>query len=206
MVRAPLFFPRLASHFMAFAWGAIALSIGLEAVVYQNQLKSSLRAAVAPMGITLRLVANNLVHRAIACEVFCVLTFIVGLAAFVGVFLNKFNTRKSLQVQTYLFAFLTVALFATCIPVSHSVRTRSVEVYAWTADGTPVSDEDLAATIAKLGVNPQYKHMPDLLYFGIMPWFAFLFDLTSTVVSYLAIKKVGPSTYTSSNAQMAQIA
>lgn len=63
MARAPLFTTRLASYCMAFAWGAISLSIGLKAVVYQNQLKSSLRRAVAPNGITLRLVTNSaIVH------------------------------------------------------------------------------------------------------------------------------------------------
>ncbi len=55
----PLFLARLGAYTMAFAWGAISLSIGLNTVVKQNRLKSFLRRSVAPLGITLRLVTNS---------------------------------------------------------------------------------------------------------------------------------------------------
>ncbi|KAK0471299.1 hypothetical protein IW261DRAFT_1425281 [Armillaria novae-zelandiae] len=133
---APLFLARLGAYAMAFAWGAISLSIGLNTVVKQNQLKSFLRRSVAPLGITLRLVTNT-------SEVFCVITALYSLAAVISLFVGSGATsRKSISFHAYVFTFLTVALFACQIPVSDAVRRKGVEIWGW-KDGVAVPTETL---------------------------------------------------------------
>ncbi|KAF8915249.1 hypothetical protein CPB85DRAFT_1251677 [Mucidula mucida] len=201
MARAPLFAVRLASYALAFAWGAISLSIGLNTVIKQNRLKSFLRRSVAPLGITLRLVTNNVVHPAIASEVFCVITCLFSIVALIGLFVQRGSSKQALKAQGAVFAFLTVALFACQIPVSNAVRSKGVEIWGW-KDGEEVPAATLLAAAASLGVNPIYKHIDFILWFGIIPWFAFLFALTSAIASFAAAGKV-KDTYTSEKAREA---
>ncbi|KAK0209986.1 hypothetical protein DFS33DRAFT_1251664 [Desarmillaria ectypa] len=211
MAPAPLFLTRLGAYTMAFAWGAISLSIGLNTVVKQNRLKSFLRRSVALLGITLKLVTNStfniplsatqsnvravdVVHPAIASEVFCVITALFSLAAVISLFAGWCAaSRKSISIQAYVFTFLTVALFACQIPVSDAVRRKGVEIWGW-KDGVEVPTATLLEAAASLGVNPLYRHIHFILWFGIIPWFAFLFTLISAIVSFLALSGLKENT------------
>lgn len=176
MARAPLFAVRLATYFMAFAWGAISLSIGLNTVIKQNRLKSFLRRSVAPLGITLRLVTNStslsysdrtlsdilylgVVHPAIASETFCVILCVFSIFTLIGLFVSAASTKTALKAQGFLYAFITVALFACQIPVSDAVRRKGVLVSGTTADGEAVPAATLLQAAASLGVDPLYRHI-----------------------------------------------
>ncbi|KAK0477172.1 hypothetical protein EDD18DRAFT_1380498 [Armillaria luteobubalina] len=206
---APLFLARMGAYTTAFAWGAISLSIGLNMVVKQNQLKSFLRRSVAPLGITLRLVMNSVVHPAIASEVFCVITALYSLAAVISLFVGSGATsRKFITLHAYVFTFLTVALFACQIPVSDAVRRKGVEIWGW-KDGVAVPSETLLEAAASLGVNPLYRHIHFILWFGVIPWFAFLFTLISAIVSFSALRGLRENTLPlakARNAPMSQVA
>ncbi|KAK0458454.1 uncharacterized protein EV420DRAFT_356112 [Desarmillaria tabescens] len=192
MARAPLFAVRLAAYFMAFAWGAISLSIGLNTVIKQNRLKSFLRRAVAPLGITLRLVTNSVVHPAIASETFCVILCVFSIGTLIGLFVSVASTKKALKAQGFLYAFITVALFACQIPVSDAVRRKGVLVSGTTADGSAVPADTLLEAAASLGVDPLYRRINFILWFGIIPWIGFLFSGIASIVSFAAVSRVDP--------------
>ncbi|KIY44848.1 hypothetical protein FISHEDRAFT_77068 [Fistulina hepatica ATCC 64428] len=185
MPSAPLFFTRLSIYGMALVWGIISLSFGLDATVKQNKLKSHVRHAVGDTA-AIRLVDNNIVQPLIAVEVFCVLTFIAGILAVIGLFIRSWSNKIMLRVQGYVWAFLTVALFATQIPYSNVLRKDTIFVQAWFPNGTEFTQAQLEATASALGVNLYYKHHDFLLWYAVMPWIAFLFTLLSTIVSFEA--------------------
>ncbi|KAK0228043.1 hypothetical protein EDD18DRAFT_1099779 [Armillaria luteobubalina] len=192
MARAPLFAVRLATYFMAFAWGAISLSIGLNTVIKQNRLKSFLRRSVAPLGITLRLVTNSVVHPAIASETFCVILCVFSIFTLIGLFVSAASTKTALKAQGFLYAFITVALFACQIPVSDAVRRKGVLVSGTTADGEAVPAATLLQAAASLGVDPLYRRIHFILWFGIIPWIGFLFSGLASIVSFAAVSRVEP--------------
>jgi hypothetical protein len=116
-------------------------------------------------------------------------------------------STRTLPLQYLSLAFLAVWLFATQIPLSLFVSTRSVQVSAF-INGIKISDGFVKTVERALGTKTRYKdydyralRLPLLPFsfknhsvfnpctvnlLAILPWFAFLFTLAAAVVSFLA--------------------
>ncbi|KAK0440013.1 uncharacterized protein EV420DRAFT_1486107 [Desarmillaria tabescens] len=171
----------------------MAFRLGSYQPFYRSQYGSEAEPAqVVPpeilsllLGITLRLVHRT--HRKFSVSSQALFSLAAVISLFVGSFASE--ARKAISIQAYVFTFLTVALFACQIPVSDAVRRKGVGdlgMARWCRG--PHSN-----TPRKLQHRSEStlftRHIHFILWFGIIPWFAFLFTLISAIVSFLTLSR-----------------
>ncbi|KAF8066554.1 hypothetical protein FPV67DRAFT_1416901 [Lyophyllum atratum] len=174
----------LSSLAMAWAWGVIAGSVGLNALIKSNQEKSRLRKGVPPptvvtintndvfkSGVILTVVAALI---AVLCSIFILMAvFTRGLAA------------RSLRIQAAILAFCAVWLFATLVPFTVFFANRSAQVSA------RVGNIELPPQIIKqaeqaMGSTSVYRQIGYLRLVAILPWITLLFTIIAAVVLFMA--------------------
>ncbi|KAK7691505.1 hypothetical protein QCA50_004904 [Cerrena zonata] len=184
----PLKAARLGSLFLAFVFGVVALALGINADVKTNDTKDFVKAN-APLSATVDINTDDVFKVGTVVVVVCGLLAIVSLIFLPLIATSKTYSTKSLPIQTSLFGFLTAWLFASLVPYTLFVATRSAKITATLPGGIPVPDSIIQSTQAALGVSPSYKDTPTLRNAVVLAWIAFLFGLTSTFISFLAQRR-----------------
>ncbi|KAJ7916809.1 hypothetical protein B0H13DRAFT_1997115 [Mycena leptocephala] len=184
----PLKFPRLITLFLAWAWSLISLAICINALVKSKKDKNSITDEIRPP--TTVSIDTNDVSQAGAVVATVSTLILVLCTLYIGLMVVDSNARSGISTRTlplqYLsLAFLAVWLFATQIPLSLFVSTRSVQVSAF-INGIKISDGFVKTVERALGTKTRYKDYDYLNLLAILPWFAFLFTLAAAVVSFLA--------------------
>ncbi|KAG6910345.1 hypothetical protein DXG01_011414 [Tephrocybe rancida] len=178
----------LGSLSMAWAWGVIAGSVGLNALIKSNQQKSRFRKLVPPptkLSINTHDVFNSGV----------VLTTVGALiAVFCSIFvLMLFTTRRlavrSLRIQALILAFCATWLFATLIPFTDFFANRSAQITA-SIGGVQLPDSLVKASEKALGTTSVYKEIGYLRLVAILPWITLLFTVIAAAVLFAASGRV----------------
>ncbi|KAG8783456.1 hypothetical protein FRC16_002359 [Serendipita sp. 398] len=98
-------------------------------------------------------------------------------------------STRLLTAEWASLAFMTVWILACAIPVTKTAVNGRVHTRAFTSTGLELSQVAVAATERRFGINSAYWSRYSVRLQVIPPWFAFLFALIATVVSFLASKK-----------------
>ncbi|KZT25817.1 hypothetical protein NEOLEDRAFT_1147578 [Neolentinus lepideus HHB14362 ss-1] len=186
MARDSLRLLRLTSLALAFAWGVIGFALGVSAVVKSNHQKSEIRHA-APAAASISISTADILGAGGALTGACGLLFVESLLFLLSSFLPV-PLLGSLPLQSHLLAFTTVFIFAAAVPTSDFVARRQAKVHA-SLGGVELPPSVIQSVQNQLGVTGVYKHIHYLRLIAIIPWIAFLFALTSTVLSYRAARR-----------------
>ncbi|KAF8176333.1 hypothetical protein K438DRAFT_1682002 [Mycena galopus ATCC 62051] len=184
----PLKFPRLISLFLAWAWSLISLAIGINAFVQSNKDKNHIRNQVpAPTVISIN---TNDIFQAGAVVTAVSVIILVLTTMYIVLMVVDANARSGISTRTLPLQYIslglfTLWLFATEIPVSLFVSTRSAKVSA-SIDGFNIPSGVLGTLEQALGAQTAYKDFSYLKLLAILPWFTVLFTLAATIVSFLA--------------------
>ncbi|KAK7052087.1 hypothetical protein R3P38DRAFT_3172420 [Favolaschia claudopus] len=184
----PLKFSRLISLFFAFVWSVVALAIGINTVVTANKDKKRIEAQVPSFAK----VSLNATDVSVAGAVATIASVFVAFLSvgYIVLMIVDANTRsgvstRTLPLQYISLSFLALWLFASAIPVSLFVNTRSAKLSVSIA-GIPISDRTLQLILDALKLSTAYKDLNYLRLLAIFPWIAFVFTLVAAVVSFLA--------------------
>ncbi|KAG6830612.1 hypothetical protein H0H87_007555 [Tephrocybe sp. NHM501043] len=173
----------LGSLFLAWAWGVIAGSVGLNALIKSNQQKSRFKKLVPPP-TQLSINTNGQCFYQLRRirpltsddeDVFksgIVLTVVGALiAVFCSIFLLMLFTTprltiRSLRLQSLILAFCATWLFATLIPFTDFFANRSAQITA-TVGGVKLPDSVVKATERALGTTSVYKEIGYCTYSSV---------------------------------------
>lgn len=180
---APLRLPRLISLLFLFAFGVIAMGVGINALVKFNDEKRDLRKQ-APQGSTVDVNANDVLDTGYNITVVC---GVLALLSVIFLVPTLFGARF-LRIQSFVLGFFTLWLFATLIPFDVFFANRSAQVSASIA-GFPIQPSVIQTIINSLGQTTRYKDVGYLRLVAIIPWFTFLFGVTSTVLAFMASRR-----------------
>jgi hypothetical protein len=194
MSAVPYKVSRLVSLALAVVFGIVAMSVGINALAKSNDQKDALRNATARLGVTLFINTDDVLKSGIVLTVGSGLLALVSFLSLVAILLSlPFAKRAgSLNIQTALLGFLTVWIFASQVPFTYFFANREAKVTAF-AGKFQLPDSAVQATEKQLGATRIYKDIDYLRLSAILPWFAFLFGLTSTILSFLASRRAARS-------------
>ncbi|KAI0795002.1 hypothetical protein C8Q75DRAFT_730833 [Abortiporus biennis] len=190
---------RLASLFLTLAFGAIGTGVGINALVKSNNDKDLVRNN-APAGATVTINTDDIFDSGAVMTVVCGLITLATLVFFPLVLISRSPklSNFTLPLQTGIYSFLSIWLFATLIPVTDFFANRQATVTAFV--GTiPLPASIVQAAEESLGVTPVYHKIDYLRLAAILPWFTLLFSTITSVVSFFAwriSKKTAASTST----------
>ncbi|EPQ51176.1 hypothetical protein GLOTRDRAFT_141029 [Gloeophyllum trabeum ATCC 11539] len=182
----PLRLLRLLSLFLAFAWGVISFALGIHALIESRHDKDTIKHGV-PAGTVVNIDTTDILGAGGAATAASGLLFVLSLLFLISSFV-PLPLLGSLPLQAHLLAFTTVFLFATAVPTSYYFANGHAKVTA-SLFGYPLDQSVIQATERQLGVTSIYRHIFYLRLIAIIPWIAFLFSLTSTILSYLAARR-----------------
>ncbi|KAI0079795.1 hypothetical protein K474DRAFT_1658593 [Panus rudis PR-1116 ss-1] len=183
----PLKLARLVSLALSFVFGIVGMSLGIDALAKSNDSKDLVRQN-APPGVTVNIDTDDAFSSGTVVTVVCGLIALTSIVFLPLVALSKPVSTRTLPIQTGLFAFLTVWLFATLVAFTDIVANRSAKVTAFLG-GQPLPESIISATQKALGVTPVYHEINYLRNGAILAWIAFLFGLISTIISFLAQRR-----------------
>lgn len=165
---------------MTFAWGVIAGSVGLNALIKSNQQKSKLRKAVAPIQVNID--TGDIFKVGV---VLTVVAAIIAIVAFISLGLSFLSRKASSasRIQGAVLAFLGTWLLACQIPYTVFFATRAANVTAKLGN-ISIGKDVIAQTEKALGVTSVYKNIDYLKLVAILPWFTILFTFISAAVLF----------------------
>ncbi|KAF9269777.1 hypothetical protein L218DRAFT_1072555 [Marasmius fiardii PR-910] len=197
MDTATLRLPRLISLFLAWAWGIIAGSVALNAIVKSNQSKSRLRR-VLPGNARVDIDTDDVLDSGAVVAVVCALIAVLC-TIYLLLLLSTFSknsrlarvsraSESTLPIQWMTLAFCAVWVFATQIPFTVFFANNSARIRA-SIGNLVISQEQIAIFERLLGVTSVYRHLDYLRLVAIMPWFTILFTAIAAVVCFVAAKR-----------------
>ncbi|GLB40874.1 hypothetical protein LshimejAT787_0900890 [Lyophyllum shimeji] len=178
----------LSSLAMAWAWGVIAGSVGLNALIKSNQQKSHLRKSV-PRPTIVTIDTDDVFQSGVVLTVVGALIAVLSSLSLLSLLVPHSPTRRlsarSLRLQSFLLAFCAAWLFATLVPFTVFFANRSAQVSA------SVGSVQLPQSIIKqaeqaLGTTSVYKRIGYLRLVAILPWITLLFTVVASGVLFVA--------------------
>ncbi|CCA72290.1 hypothetical protein PIIN_06224 [Serendipita indica DSM 11827] len=195
----PLKNARLVSLALAWCFGVIGGSVGINSIVKRNQQVADLKRLVAPIRLwvdTFDLINSGIVL-AVGCGVLSVVCSIwIGLILLdsrkrttEGTHISRapLSTRL-LKFEWISLAFMDIWILACAIPVTYIGRTGNAHVRAFLANNE-LAPSVVAATQSRLGVKSDYWHNYSVKLQVIPPWFTLLFGVIAAAISFTAARK-----------------
>ncbi|KAH9940648.1 hypothetical protein B0H21DRAFT_697430 [Amylocystis lapponica] len=182
---------RIASHFLAFVFGVVGFSTGINALVKSNHQKDELHNA-APTGVDISIDTSDVFASGVVVTVVCGLIALTALASLATTFVARFASRTTHRVQGALFAFLSTWLFATVVPFTDFIANRQATVSA-TLGGVQLPQSIIQQAQEALGVTNDYHQINYLRVAAALPWIAFLFGVTSAIFEFAASRTISTS-------------
>ncbi|KAI5829539.1 hypothetical protein K523DRAFT_304717 [Schizophyllum commune Tattone D] len=179
----PLRLPLLVSLFLSFVFGVVGLALAVDALEKSDDEKDAVKAA-APTGTTVKIDFTDILNAGIAVTVACGLTAALSLLSMIAIALPKLRTLPQRFVAP-LFFFCATFIFASLVPFDVFYANRSAKVTAHIGSIT-VPPSVVQQIQEAAGLSPVYKDKLYLRVVAIVPWFAFLFALTSGALLLLS--------------------
>ncbi|KAI0717453.1 hypothetical protein C8T65DRAFT_707266 [Cerioporus squamosus] len=179
---------RLVSLFLSFAFGIVGLGLGIDALVKGNEDKSTVRSLVPP-GTVVDIDTDDVVNAGGVVTGFCAALAVMSLLSLLLLLFSGKRgpslASRTLPLQATLLALFTLGLFGSLVAFTDFVANRQAKVSA-SLGGVPVPPAIVQSIENAIGVSPVYHVKSYLRLAVILPWIAFLFGLTSSVLSLLA--------------------
>ncbi|PIL27459.1 hypothetical protein GSI_10608 [Ganoderma sinense ZZ0214-1] len=187
---------RAASLFLSFVFGVVGLGLNANAFVKSNNQKSAV-LRVAPRGTSIDIDDSDVFNSGAAVTAFCgVLALASGVS--LGLLLLSLRSERSrerslatrtLPWQGTVLSLSTAGLFAALVAMTDFVANREAKVTA-SVNGVAVPTAVLQSLQRALGVTTVYHEISYLKLAAILPWIAFLFGATSSVLSFTSARAV----------------
>lgn len=179
---------------MAFAWGVIGGSVGLNALIKSNQQKGRLVKLVPPPTVVM-INVNDIFRTGVVQTTVSALIAVLSFLFFINVFLTTSASRvaQALRIQAVLLAFCGVWLFATLVPFTYYFATRSAQVTA-SVGGVQLSNTLVNQVERSLGQTSVYRKIGYLRLVAIIPWITDLFTAVAAVVLFMASSRATATT------------
>ncbi|TFK93425.1 hypothetical protein K466DRAFT_478758 [Polyporus arcularius HHB13444] len=179
---------RLVSLFLSFAFGIVGLALGVDALVKGNEDKSRVRSLVPP-GTTVNIDTHDVVDAGGVVTGFCAALAVMSLLSLLLLLASAKRgpslAARTLPLQAILLTILTLGLFASLVAFTDFVANRQATVVA-SIGGVAVPPSIVQSIENAIGASPVYHVKSYLRLAVILPWIAFLFGLTSSVLTLLA--------------------
>ncbi|KAG6864067.1 hypothetical protein C0991_000419 [Blastosporella zonata] len=174
----------LGSLFMAWAWGVISGSVGLNALIKSNQEKSRFKKLVPPpTKITIN--TNDVFKSGVVLTTVGALIAVLCSIFLLVLFVSPRLSVRSLRIQSLILAFCATWLFATQVPFTDFFANRSAQVSA-TIGGVKLPDSIVQTTAQALGSTSVYNEIGYLRLVAILPWITLLFTVIASAVLFVA--------------------
>lgn len=177
---------------MTFAWGVIAGSVGLNALIKSNQQTTKLKKSVGPIQLDIN--TKDVFNSGAVLTTVSALIAVVSLLFLLLSFIST-KRRTSNHIQGGILAFLATWLLATLIPFTLFFATRAAKVTA-RLGGITLPQQAIEQAEKSLGVTGVYKEIGYLRLVAILPWFTMLFTFIAAGVLFAAGSRTS-STYAS---------
>ncbi|KAG6872208.1 hypothetical protein C0995_011971 [Termitomyces sp. Mi166 len=169
---------------MTWAWGVIAGSVGLNALIKSNQEKSRLRRLV-PAGTTVNIDDHDVFSSgAVVTTVGALIAVLCAIFIFMQISTRHLAAR-SLRIQSFLLAFCSAWLFATLVPFTDFFAKRSAKVTAFLG-GQQLPDALVKQAENAFGATSIYRHLSYLRLLAILPWITLIFTIITSVVLFIS--------------------
>ncbi|RDB16463.1 hypothetical protein Hypma_002817 [Hypsizygus marmoreus] len=171
---------------MAWAWGVIGGSVGLNALIKANQTQSRLKSRVPPPAVV-TITVDDVFHSgvvlttvaaliAVLCTIFTLLLVLPS---------TKGLAKRSLRIQSFILAFCATWLFACAVAYTVIFATRNAKVSA-SIGGIELPPALVEQAEQVLGSTRIYRHIDYLRLVAILPWFTVLFTFIAAGVLFVA--------------------
>nr|VWO95871.1 Mannose-6-phosphate isomerase (EC (Phosphohexomutase) (Phosphomannose isomerase) (PMI) [Ganoderma boninense] len=169
---------RAASLFLSFAFGIVGLALNADAFVKSNNQKRAV-LQVAPRGTSIDIDDSDVFNSGAAVTAFCGVLALVSSVSLGLLLPSLFRSEKrrerslatrTLPWQGVVLSLSTVGLFAALVAMTDFVANREAK--------------------RALGVTTVYHDIGYLRLAIILPWIAFLFGATSSVLSFTSARAV----------------
>ncbi|KAF5367289.1 hypothetical protein D9615_010452 [Tricholomella constricta] len=174
----------LGSLSMAWAWGVIAGSVGLNALIKSNQEKSRLKKSV-PAPAVLTIDTDDVFQSGVVLTVVGALIAVLCSIFILMLFFTRGYAARSLRTQSLILAFCATWLLATLIPFTFFFATRSAKVSA-SIGGVELPASIIKQTEKALGSTSVYREIGYLRLVAILPWITILFTVIASGVLFTA--------------------
>ncbi|KAL1746004.1 hypothetical protein HDZ31DRAFT_62568 [Schizophyllum fasciatum] len=181
--RTPLRLPLLVSLFLSFAFGIVGLALAVDALKKSDDEKEQVKSA-APTGTTVNIDTQDILNVGIVVTVACGLTAVLSLLSMLAIAVPKLKTIPQ-RLLAPLFFFCAAFIFAAEVPFDLYYSNRSAKVTARIGNIT-VPPSVVQQIQEGAGLSPVYHDKNYLRVVAILPWFAFLFALTSGLLLLLS--------------------
>ncbi|KAI0746697.1 hypothetical protein C8Q80DRAFT_1271546 [Daedaleopsis nitida] len=183
---APYKFARIASLFLSFAFGFVALALGIDALIKGNREKDHIRS-LAPQGAEVNIDTHDVETAGGVVSGFSAALGVISLLSLVFLVLTSFGARRepALKLQGLLLSIVTLGLFGSLVTMTDFVANREANVTA-SISGVPIPPSIVHSLEQSLGAQSVYREIPYIRTAAIVPWFTLLFGLTSSVLTLLA--------------------
>jgi len=171
---------------MAFAWGVIAGSVGLNALIKANQEKSRLKKLI-PSPTVVTIDTNDVYRSGVVLTTVAALIALISFLSIVHLFLVPSVDRvpQIFRIQAIVLAFCAVWLFATLIPFTVYFATRSAKVTA-SLNGIQLPASLVNRVEQSLGSTSVYHKIGYLRLVAVLPWITTLFTVIAAIVLFIA--------------------
>jgi hypothetical protein len=186
----PMKVPRLVSLTLAWAWGVVAGSTGLNALIKSNQEKARLKHHVPPPTVLI-INIKDIFHPGVIATALSAFISVLCSSYVILLLLPRFNigptplSTRTLGLQAYSLTFSVLWLFAVQIPFMQVYRTHSAQVHAFVG-GVELPSELVHKVEKTLGATSVYKKISYLKLTAIMPWFTIFFTVIAIIVTFMA--------------------
>ncbi|KAI1798268.1 hypothetical protein LXA43DRAFT_20765 [Ganoderma leucocontextum] len=180
---------RAASLFLSFAFGVVGLALNANAFVKSNNQKSDV-LRVAPRGTSIDIDDSDVFDSGAAVTAFCGALALVSCVSLGLLLLRPAKSNgRTLRWQGVFLSVSTVGLFAALVAMTNFVANGGAKVTA-SVNGVPVPAVVVQSLQQALGVTTVYHEIGYLKLAAILPWIAFLFGVTSSVLSFVSARSV----------------
>jgi len=177
---------------MTWAWGVIAGSVGLNALIKSNQQKSRFRKTIPPPTV-ITINTNDVFTSGIVLTTVCATIVVICTIYFLLLALSPTRFTRTLRIQGGILAFFATWLFATLVPFTLFVARRSAKITARIGN-IQLPDSVIQGAEKEFGTTSVYRQIGYLRLVAILPWFAFLFTVIAAVVQFHAASSNSDST------------
>lgn len=195
---------RLASLVLSTAFGIIGMGVGINALVKYKEQKRELEGAV-PAGATVNIDTSDVLNSG---YVVTVVSGLIALASFIflipAAIPSLAKRTGSHRIQSAILGFLTIWLFAALVAFTVFFSSRSAKVTAFLGSFS-IDQATIQQIVGSLGATTKYSEIDYLRLPAILPWFTFLFGITSSALLFAEARNTSrAATYPVSSAGVDQ--
>jgi len=181
----------LNSLFLAFAFGVIGFSVGLNAMIKSNQEESTFQRGLPP-GTQVTVNIDDILYPGVVVTAVCAIIAVLT-AIFIPLHILSppFASHTKQRLEPFLLAFFALVLFITLVPFTIYVAQHRANVTA-SLFGIELPRAVILEAEKLLGATSIYRDIAYLRFLAIFPWFTVLFTGIAAAISFTVSQPISP--------------